>query len=68
MFFVEEIIEAVSSIAKKIKIKIKWIFELNVWSIIKQGYDRPVSITAEITRLMSPFTGIYNMSFRRKKQ
>ncbi len=34
MFFVEEIIEAVSSIAKRWpKIKIKWIFELNVWSI-----------------------------------
>ncbi len=29
MFFVEEIIEAMSSIAKKIKC----IFELNVWSI-----------------------------------
>ncbi len=35
MFFVEEIIEAVPSIAKRWpkKIKIKWIFELNVWSI-----------------------------------
>ncbi len=34
-FFVEEIIVAVSSIAKKgvQKLKIKWIFELNVWSI-----------------------------------
>ncbi len=34
MFFVEEIIEAVSSIAKRWpQIKDKWIFELNVWSI-----------------------------------
>ncbi len=35
MFFVEEIIEAMSSIAKKVakEIKIQWIFELNVWSI-----------------------------------
>ncbi len=33
-FFVLEIIEAVSSIAKRWpEIKIKWIFELNVWSI-----------------------------------
>ncbi len=34
MFFVEEIIEAVSN-SKKVakKIKIKWIFELNVWLI-----------------------------------
>ncbi len=35
MFFAEEIIEAMSSIAKKVakEIKIQWIFELNVWSI-----------------------------------
>ncbi len=34
MFFVEEIIEAVSYIAKRWpKIIFKWIFELNVWSI-----------------------------------
>ncbi len=32
MFFVLEIIEAVSSIAKRWP-EIKWIFELNVWSI-----------------------------------
>ncbi len=32
---VYEIIEAVSSLAKRwSKIKIKWIFELNVWSIV----------------------------------
>ncbi len=34
MFVVEEIIEAVSSIVKGCqKLKIKWVFELNVWSI-----------------------------------
>ncbi len=34
MFFVEEIIEAVSSIAKRWpKKKIKWIFELNSWTV-----------------------------------
>ncbi len=44
------------------KIKIKCIFELNVWSIAyKQGYDGPVSVTAEMTRPMAPFTCIYNM-------
>ncbi len=32
-FFVEELIEAVSSIAEGgQKLQIKWIFELNVWS------------------------------------
>ncbi len=36
MFFIEEIIEAVPTIAKKVakKITIQWIFELNVWSIV----------------------------------
>ncbi len=33
MFFVEEIIEAVSYIAKRWPKIFKWIFELNVWSI-----------------------------------
>ncbi len=34
VFFVEEIIEAVSSIAKRWpKIKIKWIFELDIWTV-----------------------------------
>ncbi len=28
---------------------------------IKQGYDRPVSVTAAIARPMAPFTGVYNM-------
>ncbi len=43
MFFVEEIIEAVSSIAKNgQKLKIKGIFELNVWSIAYLNKDRIV--------------------------
>ncbi len=28
---------------------------------IKQGYDRPVSVTAAISRPLAPFTGIYNV-------
>ncbi len=28
---------------------------------IKQGYDRPVSVTAAMTRPLAPFTGFYNM-------
>ncbi len=27
---------------------------------IKQGFDRPVSVTAAITRPLTPFTGICN--------
>ncbi len=27
---------------------------------IKQGYDRPVSVTAAITRPLAPFAGICN--------
>ncbi len=30
---------------------------------IKQGYNHPVWVTAEITRPMAPFTGIYNLLY-----
>ncbi len=62
MFFVEEIIEAVSSIAKTWP-KNKDLVDIWIKCLVNslQGYDRPVSITAAITRPLLPFTGIYNM-------
>ncbi len=34
---------------------------LDILQPIKQGYDHPVCVTAEITRPLVPFTGIYNV-------
>ncbi len=59
MFLLKKIIEAVSSIAKgwpKIERLSGYLNEPECVDDIKQGFDRPVSVTAALT----PFTGICN--------
>ncbi len=62
MIFVEEIIEAVSSIAKTWP-KNKDLVDIWIKCLVNslQGYDMTVSITAAITRPLLPFADIYNM-------
>ncbi len=63
-FFVEYIIEAVSSLYRLYKrwpiMKDYGTCELNVWSIAYKGFDCPVSVATSITSPLATFAGICN--------